>query len=178
MPQNKTPPYIYSDAVISPDGKYRYLLYRIWDASKPVLVFIGLNPSTADVKADDPTIRRCVGFAVRENCGGIVMLNLFAYRATDPKELPLIGAAGNDNIVALKNYTGDTIYALTPDLLKLSVHAVVAAWGAHTRARTAAANYGLGKRRPLVCLGTTQDGSPRHPLYVKSDAPLVPWSPQ
>jgi hypothetical protein len=75
------------DAVLSDDLLYRYQLRRWWDDTKPFALFWGLNPSVADSAVDDPTIRRMVGFAKRENCGGIVVVNWFAWRATDPAEL-------------------------------------------------------------------------------------------
>lgn len=74
-------------AIISECGKYRYSLSRIWDENKANVLFIMLNPSTADGDVDDPTIRRCIGFAKSWGYGGIYVGNLFAYRATDPKEL-------------------------------------------------------------------------------------------
>ena len=67
--------------------RYRYRLWRIWDENKPFVLFICLNPSTADENEDDPTIRRCVRFARDWDYGGMVMVNLFAFRATDPSEL-------------------------------------------------------------------------------------------
>jgi hypothetical protein len=74
-----------SDAVFSEDRFYRYLLRRIWDSDKPMIAFIGLNPSTADEINNDPTITRCITRAHDSGYGGIYMLNLFAFRATDPK---------------------------------------------------------------------------------------------
>jgi len=76
---------VVSGATFSTDRVYRYALWRVWDAALPSFVVIGLNPSTADETENDPTIRRCIGFAKREGCGGLVMLNLFAVRATDPR---------------------------------------------------------------------------------------------
>ncbi|WP_368188730.1 DUF1643 domain-containing protein [Aeromonas sp. R7-3] len=72
-------------AVFSPCRTYRYALSRVWATDKPYALFIGLNPSTADETLDDPTIRRCIDFAKRRGYGGLVMANLFAYRATDPE---------------------------------------------------------------------------------------------
>ena len=74
-------------AVFSPCRTYRYALSRVWAADKPYALFIGLNPSTADETLDDPTIRRCIDFAKRWGYGGLVMANLFAYRATNPSEM-------------------------------------------------------------------------------------------
>jgi hypothetical protein len=72
-------------------ARHRYLLTRIWDKATPPVCFIMLNPSTADHHRDDPTIKRCMGFARRWGHGGIQVVNLFAYRATDPKELYMLG---------------------------------------------------------------------------------------
>jgi hypothetical protein len=74
----------FSGAVFSPDQKYRYVLWREWSGHPRRLVVIGLNPSTADATKNDPTVTRCINFAKREGCGGMIMLNLFAFRATDP----------------------------------------------------------------------------------------------
>lgn len=76
-----------SDAVISDDGLYRYLLERHWDDTTSSCTFVMLNPSTADALVDDPTIRRCVGFAKSFGCGSLRVVNLYAYRATKPAEL-------------------------------------------------------------------------------------------
>lgn len=74
-------------AIISPCGQYRYRLERAWDRSFPAAVFVCLNPSIADATLDDPTLRKCVGFARRWGCGHLVLVNLFALRATDPREM-------------------------------------------------------------------------------------------
>jgi len=74
-------------AKISNCGKYRYWLNRTWDEAKPTCVFVMLNPSVADAKNDDPTIRRCIKIAEKNNCGSLEVVNLFAYRATDRSEL-------------------------------------------------------------------------------------------
>jgi hypothetical protein len=154
-------------ATISEDGKYRYSLGRQWSSNGVTAVFVMLNPSTADHEVDDPTIRRCIGFAKREGCGSLYVVNLFAFRATNPKELPLSAAEA----------TGpDNSNAIWTALKRASI--AVAAWG------TGAANrQHLDVRRladgitPLECLGTTKDGHPRHPLYVKADASFVPFTP-
>jgi len=90
-------------ADLSPDGFYRYSLGRRWTPGEKLLVVIGLNPSTADATQDDPTIRRCVGFAKRWGFGGLLMLNLFAYRATDPEELRGAIARGLDPVGPLND---------------------------------------------------------------------------
>jgi hypothetical protein len=110
-------------ARFSADQVYRYNLTRIWDGSRGALVVIGLNPSTADATTDDPTIRRCIGFAKRERLGGLVMLNLFAFRATDPKRMRCADdPVGPDNDHAIRE-------AVAANRRLGSVF--VAAWGAH-----------------------------------------------
>ena len=79
--------YTNKDAVLSECKKYRYMLRRVWDRTKPACLFIGLNPSTADATVDDPTIRRCVGFADSWGYGELVVGNLYAFRATKPKDM-------------------------------------------------------------------------------------------
>ena len=153
-------------AWFSPDRTYRYLLTRRWDVMKPVMAWVMLNPSTADAFQVDPTINRCIGFAKREECGGIEIANLFALRATDPHAL-----RSNEDPVGPDN---DRMLA---DLAQLSP-LVVVAWGAHVAAvdRAAAVADGFAKTGvQLRCLGTTRNGSPKHPLYVRADAPLSPW---
>lgn len=169
-----------SSAKLSSCGLYRYELRRRWGSGRP-MAFIGLNPSTADATEDDPTIRRCVGFAKREGCDELVMLNLYAARETDPIELTHVvfgsrrvrhSACGPDNnhaiaavLVELQNRNG----------------VLVAAWGATDAAlhrdRVEVVRKLVGAV-PLMCFGTTKDGSPRHPLYLRGDAPLVNWSPR
>lgn len=154
---------VLAGAVLSPCGTYRYTLDRIWDHTRPTALFIMLNPSTADASVDDPTIRRCRAFATREGCGALTVVNLFAYRATDPRELAVQpDPIGPDN---------NTHIALALD--RQPAH-VIAAWGALPFARTRAQQVTalLAQAR---CLGTTKSGDPRHPLYVRADQPLQPW---
>ncbi|AYD87330.1 hypothetical protein SEA_VALENTINIPUFF_28 [Microbacterium phage ValentiniPuff] len=157
---------VISDAVLSDDGRYRYLLTRQWaPPTAPQLTFVMLNPSTADASADDPTIRRCMAFARREGYGGIVVVNLFAYRATDPRRLlDVDDPIGPNNREILQSAIG------------LARHRVVAAWGVDggTFGREQAIFVEhIATRHPLQELGRTKDGHPRHPLYVRGDAPLV-----
>ena len=76
-----------TDAILSDDRQFRYVLSRVWDEEKPTVMFIGLNPSTADECEDDPTIQKCIKFAQSWDYGGLYMLNLFAYRTTNPRVL-------------------------------------------------------------------------------------------
>jgi hypothetical protein len=155
-------------ATISPCGTYRYTLDRVWDASLPIALFIMLNPSTADASEDDPTIRRCISFAKREGCGALTVVNLFALRSTDPGALTAHpDPVGPDNDLHIALALGKQ-----PEI-------VIAAWGAHSfaRARAEAVTSILALTWQVNCLGVTKDGDPRHPLYVRGDAPLIPWPP-
>ncbi len=161
------------DATISSCGLYRYGLHRSWgDGSR--LHFIMLNPSTADAELDDPTIRRCVSLARREGHDGIGVFNLYAFRATKPADLWAAAAAGVDVTGGQRN---DDLLAEVWRQWK--AQPVVAAWGAHARQDRVDQVLALpvlgALRGPLLCLGTTKAGAPRHPLMVRNDAPLVPW---
>ena len=153
-----------SGATFSPDRVYRYHLWRTW-APGPRLVVIGLNPSTADETVDDPTIRRCLGFARSWGLVGLDMLNLFAFRATDPRGLRSAkDPVGPHNIRTLLQFVG----VGAPELV------VLAAWGANTLARPR--GVALARMCPrLVCLARNADGSPKHPLYARGDSSYRPW---
>jgi hypothetical protein len=169
-----------SSATLSSCGTYRYTLTRRWGADgTPGMLFIMLNPSTADAENDDPTVRRCIGFAKKAGKGHLCIVNLFSYRAADPVALikraqsgePVNGPDAKEHLQkAVESFDGPG------DI-------IVAAWGAqarHTalkprRDRVAAAlerHYKIG----LHCLGTTGEGEPKHPLYVPADTTLKPWS--
>lgn len=127
--------------------------------------FIMLNPSTADGRQDDPTIRRCIGFAKRERCGALMVGNLYAFRSPSPEAMSdAEDQDGPENRHFLQN------------MIERIAGPLVAAWGSHWMATDPAARFQViaaaGSR--LMCLGKTKDGHPRHPLYVRSDAPLVP----
>lgn len=146
-------------AVISPCESYRYFLSRSWGEGKTIS-FIGLNPSIADAYRDDPTIRRCVQFAKNMGGGRLFMVNIFAYRSTDPKGL---------------HACSDPVGPENDDWLEYAVRhsdIVVAAWGNHGliagRGQVVAERYsGL-----LFALRVTSQGQPGHPLYVPYSAEL------
>lgn len=147
-------------AVLSRDGRYRYALRRVWDVSRPTVLFVGFNPSTADAICDDPTIRRCIGFAKRWNFGQLVVGNLFAFRTPWPHALRCArNPIGRENDRWLRRL------ACEADL-------VIAAWGGagSYRARDRQVHGLLG---PMKCLGLTRTGQPRHPLYVRGDVELL-----
>ena len=162
-------------AVIDGTGMYRYVLWRKWGEGRRRVAFCMLNPSTADGTEDDPTIRRCIGFAKREGFDALDVVNLYAYRATKPREL-FYGRIGDVGMQGPQN----KLWILD---VFASVELVIAAWGAsrdsvplHSRPpmmniRMMARDYGL----PTKCFGTTKSGAPKHPLYVAGDTPLVPY---
>lgn len=152
-------------AIISADGLYRYLLVRQWKAGR-FATFVMLNPSTADGSVDDPTIRRCVGFARSWGCAGIKVLNLYAYRATSPSEL----WTATDPVGPLNDgYLRE--HCITANALGWPV---VVAWGNNARPERVNEFAGLPGTEALHCLGTTKAGSPRHPLYIRADTELRP----
>jgi hypothetical protein len=150
-------------ADISADGLYRYSLWRIWEPTYPLVMFIGLNPSTADATTDDHTIRRCLRFSSDWGYGGLVMTNLFAFRATDPKVMlsaPSPIGSANDRVIRQ--------WAQRASL-------IVAIWG--TKGQHQKRNQAIEGRLPnLHCLGVTKDGFPRHPARLRSDTELVRYS--
>ena len=156
------------EARISDCGLYRYRLERWWDGQfSGALHFVMLNPSTADGRIDDPTMRRVVGFARRDGFSGAVVLNLFAMRATDPAELARAAdPVGPENVHHLTRLLRDSALLGAP---------IVCAWGAHPIARIAARRFVAEarlERARLCCLGRTKEMAPRHPLYVKAAQPL------
>jgi hypothetical protein len=158
-----------TSAFLSDCQKYRYSLTRIWDDSKPRVLFIMLNPSTADAERDDPTIRRCIGFAKDWGYGGLYVVNLFALRATNPKELltaPFVVGVENEKWIRR---------------MSSLAHLVVCAWGNSSIVSK------LQKRldhtwkplswinKPLHYLELSNDGTPKHPLYLPKHLTPTPY---
>lgn len=159
-------------AIFSPDRTKRYVLTRKTGEQDKVLVGIGLNPSTANAFQNDPTIRRGIGFAQRERCGLYAMLNTDAFRATDPKDLFSAAARGED----VTGEHNDAAIAFVFEQLEPDDIAL-AAWGVHVRRGRAdrVAELARAARVPMSCLGVTQNGSPKHPLYLAAATPLQPY---
>ncbi len=138
---------------------YRYWLKRRWDDG-PEIVFVGLNPSTADAKTDDPTLRRIMGFCSDWGFSAVTVINLFAWRSRHPRELSTV----QDPVGPRNNYWIKKLCQGTEP--------VVAAWGnggsLHGRDQ-----YALTRMTELYCLGVTQQGRPRHPLYAPATCHLV-----
>jgi hypothetical protein len=149
-------------AVIDDTEMYRYTLTRIWDRSKRRVCFVMLNPSTADGYEDDPTIRRCIGFAERWGYGSLSVVNLYAFRATDPRELwKTTFPVGKENDTWIERAV-------------LESKCVVAAWGAGAKCRVRTRQV-MSLLKGAVCLGTSKSGAPRHPLYVSYEVMPTPY---
>lgn len=154
-----------SGALFDRSRRYRYRLWRIWDPARPPATFVLLNPSTADELRDDPTMRRCCGFARLWGCGGIEVLNLFAWRSAAPAALRTVA---------------DPVGPRNDAVLRAAVEGaalVVFGWGNHALLHGRAEAF-VRRLRPGVRafhLGLTAAGQPRHPLYVAYAQPLMVW---
>lgn len=138
--------------------RYRYELSRVWSMDpKRFCMFVMLNPSTADAQLDDPTIRRCIGFAKSWGYDGLYVGNVYAYRSTDPKQLWAVDdPVGPENDACLKEM------AHRCDL-------VVAAWGTNARLERIGCVLGaLRYSNNVHYLELTKARQPKHPLYLKS----------
>lgn len=155
-----------STALFSDDKVYRYRLDRRWGAADP-LVVVMLNPSTADAHTNDPTVAKCIRYARRWQAGGLIVLNIFALRSTDPAALyqhPDPVGPHNDDVIAEVLRTTDR-------------HGTVAAWGVHGALRDRGRHVTTLLRRhgALHCLKVTKDGHPGHPLYLRDNALMIPY---
>jgi hypothetical protein len=150
-------------AVFSPCRSFRYSLSRVWNPKLPKVMFVGLNPSTADEQKDDPTVRRCITFAQKWSFGGLVLVNLFAYRSTDPEGLlevdDPIGTENDTHILANARAVGRIvlIWGTKGTLLDRDQHVITFFPDAH-------------------CLGFTKDGHPKHPLYLVGNTRMRPFT--
>lgn len=152
-------------AVISDDGLYRYRLERRW-APGHTVTWVMLNPSTADADTDDPTLRRIQGFSRRMGFGRLIVVNLYAYRATEPRDLwRAADPVGPEN----DWYLFDA----------MTGHEVVVAWGAHAKPDRIARFLQIHRSAPgvgrLHAMALTGSGQPRHPLYLRGDLTMQPW---
>ena len=140
-------------AILSEDNLYRYQLSRIWDESKPRILFIMLNPSTADADIDNPTIRRVIRFATSCGYGGVYVANLYAFRSTDPKALKHTDdPIGKENVSYITHLIG-------------MADKVVYAWGNNQKEPTWLSEL----VQTPYCIDLSKNGIPKHPLYLKSD---------
>lgn len=165
------PTMVKSNALFSKDRKHRYALWRIWDEDLPKLVVIGLNPSTADETVNDPTIRRCIGFARREELGGLYMINLHSWRSKDPEDLASPGYRKSYDVALKENQRViHRVASMNHEGL------FIAAWGAHFGAKLQWTRLAVRKWLPnLYCFGLTNAGMPKHPLYLAANTKLMPF---
>lgn len=149
-------------ATFSECRKYRYALWRIWDEEKPFIMFVGLNPSTANENKDDATIRRVVSMSNQWGYGGVYMLNCFPFISTNPNDLK------DCNNISKNDCFLETIGELCDT--------IVFAWGNFDIVVEKSRDIALTQMFPNAkCLIKNKNGSPRHPLYVPSTVQMVEW---
>ena len=150
-----------SGAVFSANKKYRYSLWRIWDKSKPLVMFIGLNPSTANKFDDDNTIESVTRITKSNNYGGFYMMNCWAYIATKPENLIIDNHFENINNKMLEH-------------IGQKCATIVFAWGNFKIVSQNCRDIELSQMFPnAMCLHKNKNGSPKHPLYCKSDTKFI-----
>lgn len=171
---------MFRSAHITSDGRFRLELAREWDARKQKICFLMLNPSIADGLVDDPTIVRDIGFAARNGFGGILVGNLFPYRATSPKELLRVYREAREGRRAVLG-GAENDYSLRQMIRRVDVKVVCAAWGRvhpelewRIKEVRRLLEHRVVKNKVRI-FGLTQGGQPRHPLYLKSNTELVRW---
>jgi hypothetical protein len=160
-------------AKLSPCGRHRYSLERIWDPDGTRVCWIMANPSTAGSVVDDATIRRCIDFSHRWGHGRLEVVNLCSWRATDPRDVDCairqrglhVVSGGGENLRAIRRARrrADVVVAAWGNCLGRAVEPLVAALLAEP----------VGP--PLMCLGQTKSGAPRHPVRVGKLQQLEPW---
>lgn len=152
-------------AEFSSCSKYRYALWRVWDKSKPLVMFVGLNPSTANEDENDNTIKSVQRIAKHNGYGGFYMMNCFAYVSTDPKQLI-------DVLPGEKELNFDWLQKIGS-----MCKDVVFAWGSFTVVSDYYRDISLSKMFPNAkALHINKNGSPKHPLYCKSETKFVNWN--
>lgn len=151
-------------AEFSNDNKHRYCLWRIWDSTLPLVMFIGLNPSTANAQNDDPTIRRIVSISKNLGYGGVYMMNCWTYISTDPAQLkvnPMNEEINNHNLIIVASKCKDVIFA----------------YGNFKIVSDTGRDKELKEMFPkALALHINKNGSPKHPLYVRSDVVPVQFN--
>lgn len=160
---------VYTDSGATIKGDLRLLLWRVWDVSKPLLVLVMLNPSKADGKKDDPTVRKAVGFADLLGYGGVFIVNVSAYRATKPADLfAYLRRIGYD---AKSDRLPEPANEEVLRVMFNGSYAVCLAWGAHGRRLPGACKrittfLGAPADRRGAVLARLADGTPAHPLML------------
>lgn len=146
---------------------YRYALWRIWDKSKPLVMFIGLNPSTANETDNDPTIKSVCRIAKSNGYGGVYMMNCFSLVSTDPKKLQEVYDCLHERedienmrwLLEVKRKCADVVFA----------------WGNFDIVRQRAKSI-IGYFKDAKVLALNKNGSPKHPLYCKSDIKFIQYN--
>lgn len=154
----------FSGAVFDQHRAYRFVLWRFWN-DNPRVLFIGLNPSTANELQNDPTIKRCIGFAQKWDYGGMFFCNLYSYVSTNPRLLLWEEALHRANIPAI---------TMATNLVSLTV----AAWGDGINLvenGKSIAEHIAKLIAPSMCFGLTQKGNPKHPLYLSGETKLMEY---
>lgn len=158
------PTTVSKSAVFSKDRTHRFSLSRIWDHSKPCVMFIGLNPSTADGKENDNTIDSVQRMCIFNGYGGFYMMNCFSFISTNPDGLVISEEESSFNNIMLRE---------TAEMCA----EVVFAWGAFKVVKKTGRGEELNKMFPKAkCLEILKDGSPKHPLYCKRETQFIPYA--
>jgi len=144
-----------TDAYFSPDRVYRYWLIRVWDDSLPVNCTCGVNPSTADERENDPTIRKDIGFSERQGFGGLLKVNVSAFRSTDPRPARAHSIGAENSATDIRAY-----YEL------FGCQQFIACWGRNGRYLQWYVDMLLLEFTEAVCFGRNSDGTPRHTLML------------
>ena len=159
---------VFTSAKFSDCGKYRQLLTRQWGPSLPWIMFVGMNPSTADIHHDDPTVRKECKYARKWGYGGLIKCNVMDYRCTNPKGLleTHVVPCSDQNLLQVAQQLDNVMCVVAawgklPDKLKIHAHNME--------------NLLTMRQKNITCLGRNLDGSPKHPLYVRGDKPLEPY---
>ncbi|MFE2693624.1 DUF1643 domain-containing protein [Streptomyces mirabilis] len=168
-PLPPAPANVLRSAVLSDCERYRYQLAREWDDNGKTAVFVMLNPSTADAMTDDATTRRCIDFAQKWGCSDLLIVNLYAWRATHPADLWRA-----DDPVGPEN---DLYLQAAAAIAKDTGGPIVAAWGAQARPDRIAAVLEVPGMDDLSALALTQSGQPHHPLRLPATLTPKPWIP-
>lgn len=150
-----------TDAYLSPDRTYRYWLLRVWDDSLPINCTCGVNPSTADEKENDPTIRKDIGFSERQGFGGLLKLNVSGYRATDPRKMRSQPIGEENTARDLRRYFDE-----------FKAGQFIACWGRNGRFLHLHCKAILREFPGAMCFGKNPDGTPRHTLMLPYSTPL------
>lgn len=172
--RTKVDPAMRSNIWMSPCQRYRPRLDRWWDdGTGKRIMFIGMNPSTADAMFNDPTVSREIFFAKREGFGGIIKVNVMDVRLTNSKELGKLTFSVRSGICL------PSIRQAAKEVAR-DGGIIIAAWGKLPPAFRVYADEALAAMReagiPILCFGRNKDGSPKHPLYLRADTPLEPFN--